>query len=61
MPMRRRTKGLSTDEIRTLTADEMDLPLTNEDFQEALSKISSSVSAAQLLQYEKWRAEFGSE
>lgn len=38
----------------------MDLPVTKTDFEDALSKVSPSVSKADILNHEKWMAEFGS-
>ena len=40
--------------------DELESPCTQADFEYALSKISSSVSQADLKRYEDWMAEFGS-
>lgn len=60
MAMRRRIEGLSPEEIRNLSKDEMHMPTTMEDFESALKKVSKSVSAADLEKYEKWIEEFGS-
>uniref|UniRef100_A0A8C7YD91 Katanin p60 ATPase-containing subunit A1 n=1 Tax=Oryzias sinensis TaxID=183150 RepID=A0A8C7YD91_9TELE len=60
MAMRRRIHGLSPEEIRALSKDELQMPVTMEDFNETLKKISKSVSAADLEKYEAWMAEFGS-
>lgn len=60
MAMRRRIEGLSPEEIRNLSKDEMHMPTTMEDFESALRKVSKSVSAADLEKYEKWIEEFGS-
>ncbi|XP_076872532.1 katanin p60 ATPase-containing subunit A1 [Brachyhypopomus gauderio] len=60
MAMRRRIEGLTPEEIRNISRDEMHMPTTMEDFQTALKKVSKSVSAADLEKYEKWIAEFGS-
>jgi len=60
MSMRRRIAGLSPEEIRSLPRDELDLPITKADFDEAISKISKSVSKEDLEKYEKWMKEFGS-
>ncbi|XP_052441519.1 katanin p60 ATPase-containing subunit A1 isoform X2 [Carassius gibelio] len=60
MAMRRRIEGLTPEEIRNLSKDEMHMPTTMEDFETALKKVSKSVSAADLEKYEKWIAEFGS-
>ncbi|KAM9469324.1 katanin p60 ATPase-containing subunit A-like 1 [Clarias gariepinus] len=60
MAMRRRIQGLSPEEIRALSKDELQMPVTMEDFEIALKKISKSVSAADLKKYEDWMNEFGS-
>uniref|UniRef100_A0A8D2ZK80 Katanin p60 ATPase-containing subunit A1 n=1 Tax=Scophthalmus maximus TaxID=52904 RepID=A0A8D2ZK80_SCOMX len=60
MAMRRRIQGLSPEEIRALSKDELQMPVTMEDFTLTLKKISKSVAAADLEKYEGWMAEFGS-
>ncbi|XP_072515317.1 katanin p60 ATPase-containing subunit A-like 1 [Salminus brasiliensis] len=60
MAMRRRIQGLRPEEIRALSKDELQMPVTMEDFELALKKISKSVSAADLEKYEAWMNEFGS-
>ncbi|CAI5685014.1 unnamed protein product [Oreochromis niloticus] len=60
MAIRQRIKGLTPEEMRRLSQDEMDKPTTMGDFESALRKVSKSVSAADLEKYEKWIEEFGS-
>ncbi|ELK35398.1 Katanin p60 ATPase-containing subunit A1 [Myotis davidii] len=60
MAMRRRIEGLTPEEIRNLSREEMHMPTTMEDFEMALKKVSKSVSAADIERYEKWILEFGS-
>lgn len=75
MSMRRRIRGLTPEEIKNLAkgifhhypaainisfAEEMDLPVTKADFDDAVSKISPSVSKTDIQNHEKWMAEFGS-
>nr|XP_020465026.1 katanin p60 ATPase-containing subunit A-like 1 [Monopterus albus]XP_020465027.1 katanin p60 ATPase-containing subunit A-like 1 [Monopterus albus] len=60
MAMRRRIHGLSPEEIRALSKDELQMPVTMEDFTLTLKKISKSVSAADLEKYDAWMSEFGS-
>uniref|UniRef100_A0A8C9Y309 Katanin p60 subunit A-like 1 n=1 Tax=Sander lucioperca TaxID=283035 RepID=A0A8C9Y309_SANLU len=60
MAMRRRIQGLSPEEIRALSKDELQMPVTMEDFTLTLKKISKSVSSADLEKYVAWMAEFGS-
>jgi katanin p60 ATPase-containing subunit A1 len=57
--MRRRIHGLSADEIKQLSKDEFAMPITMQDFQNALGRIQSSVSAADLKRYDDWMKEFG--
>ncbi|XP_058474243.1 katanin p60 ATPase-containing subunit A-like 1 [Solea solea] len=60
MAMRHRIHGLGLEEIQALSKDELQMPVTMEDFTLALKKISKSVSATDLEKYEAWMAEFGS-
>ncbi|KAM8946347.1 katanin p60 ATPase-containing subunit A1 isoform 1-T1 [Pelodytes ibericus] len=60
MAMRRRIEGLTPEEIRNLSKDDMHMPTTMEDFEMALKKVSKSVSASDIERYEKWIEEFGS-
>ncbi|XP_075059356.1 katanin p60 ATPase-containing subunit A1 isoform X2 [Mixophyes fleayi] len=60
MAMRRRIEGLTPEEIRNLSRDDMHMPTTMEDFEMALKKVSKSVSASDIEKYEKWIEEFGS-
>uniref|UniRef100_A0A8C8GJN9 Katanin p60 ATPase-containing subunit A1 n=1 Tax=Oncorhynchus tshawytscha TaxID=74940 RepID=A0A8C8GJN9_ONCTS len=60
MAMRRRIEGLTPEEIRNISRDEMHMPTTMEDFESSLKKVSKSVSASDLEKYEKWIEEFGS-
>lgn len=59
MAMRKRITGLKADAIRQLNVSEMDLPVTTEDFLEAISRISSSVNE-DVKKYDGWMTEFGS-
>ncbi|MEE6472545.1 hypothetical protein FKM82_009647 [Ascaphus truei] len=60
MAMRRRIQGLTPEQIRALSKEELQMPVTMTDFELALKKVSKSVSAADLEKYEKWMTEFGS-
>jgi katanin p60 ATPase-containing subunit A1 len=60
MSMRRKIAGLKPSEIRNLDREELDLPVTKQDFVEAISKCNKSVSKEDLDKYEKWMEEFGS-
>lgn len=59
MSMRRRIAGLTPEEIRNLSKEELRLPTTGEDFLEAVRKVSKSVSSEDLEKYEKWMNDFG--
>ena len=60
MSMRRKIAGLKPSEIRSLNRDELDMPVTKQDFLEAVHKCNKSVSKEDLDKYEKWMEEFGS-
>lgn len=60
MSMRRKIAGLRPDQIKQLPKEELDLPVTVQDFEEALAKCNKSVSKEDLDKYEKWMQEFGS-
>lgn len=60
MSMRRKIAGLKPSEIRNLGRDELDLPVTKQDFFDAITKCNKSVSKEDLDKYEKWMEEFGS-
>lgn len=60
MAMRRKIAGLTPDEIRALPKEELDLPVTQEDFHDAILKCNKSVSQDDLEKYEMWMKEFGS-
>merc|ERR1719414_1563301 len=60
MSMRRKIAGLKPSEIKNLDKSELDLPVTKQDFLDAISKCNKSVSKEDLDKYEKWMEEFGS-
>eukprot|EP01114_Cavostelium_apophysatum_P024673 TRINITY_DN9732_c0_g1_i1.p1 TRINITY_DN9732_c0_g1~~TRINITY_DN9732_c0_g1_i1.p1 ORF type:complete len:558 (+),score=143.37 TRINITY_DN9732_c0_g1_i1:106-1779(+) len=60
MAMRKRIFGLTAEQIRALSKEEMDLPVTKADFESALAKVNRSVGASDIKKHEEWRAEFGS-
>jgi len=60
MSMRRKIAGLRPSEIKNLDKNELDLPVTKQDFLDAISKCNKSVSQEDLDKYEKWMEEFGS-
>ncbi|XP_071438871.1 katanin p60 ATPase-containing subunit A-like 1 [Hetaerina americana] len=60
MSMRRKIAGLRPDQIKQLPKEELDLPVTMRDFEEAISKCNKSVSKEDLDKYHTWMQEFGS-
>lgn len=60
MSLRKKIIGLKPDQIKQLAKEEIDLPVSKEDFLDALGKCNKSVSKQDLERYEKWMAEFGS-
>ncbi|XP_063707553.1 katanin p60 ATPase-containing subunit A-like 1 [Culicoides brevitarsis] len=60
MSMRRKIAGMKPEEIRSLSREELDMPVTAEDFDEAIKKCNKSVSEQDLRKYEAWMKEFGS-
>lgn len=60
MSMRRKIAGLRPEQIRQLQTAEVDLPVSMQDFQEAIGKCNKSVSRQDLEKYQSWMHEFGS-
>jgi katanin p60 ATPase-containing subunit A1 len=60
MSMRRKIAGLRPEQIKVLPKEELDLPVTANDFREAIKKCNKSVSKQDLEKYLAWMKEFGS-
>lgn len=60
MSMRRKIAGLKPEQIKQLAKEELDLPVTHQDFMEALAKCNKSVSKGDIQKYLTWMDEFGS-
>ena len=60
MAMRRRIAGMTPDMIRKIPKHELELPTTADDFQQAIRKVSKSVSSKDIEEFKKWMDEFGS-
>ncbi|KAK2587513.1 hypothetical protein KPH14_003210 [Odynerus spinipes] len=60
MSMRKKIAGLKPDQIRQLPKEELDLPVSATDFDEAVERCNKSVSQEDLEKYERWMSEFGS-
>jgi katanin p60 ATPase-containing subunit A1 len=61
MPMRRKLQSATFDIMNIQKIEnEIDVPLTMQDFMDAIKNISKSVSADQLKDYAEWMKQFGS-
>lgn len=60
MSMRRKITGRTPSEIKQIRREEVDLPVTEEDFNEAMLRTKKSVSANDVTRFEKWMEEYGS-
>lgn len=60
MSMRRKIAGMKPEQIKQLAKEELDLPVSAMDFDDAVSKCNKSVSKQDLEKYEEWMKEFGS-
>lgn len=60
MGMRRKITGRTPSEIKKIRREEVDLPVTSQDFQEAMIRTRKSVSANDVARFEKWMNEYGS-
>lgn len=60
MSMRRLITGKTPSEIRQIRREEVDLPVTEKDFEDAMLRTRKSVSAGDVARFEKWMSEFGS-
>ncbi|KAK6640911.1 hypothetical protein RUM44_012609 [Polyplax serrata] len=60
MSMRRKITGRTPEEIKKIKKEDVDLPVTMDDFLEALTKCKPSVSPADVTRYKAWMKEFGS-
>lgn len=58
--MRRKIVGKRPEEIRAMSKEEVAAPITMEDMNEALKRISPSVSKEDVERHLEWLAEFGS-
>lgn len=60
MAMRRRIVGKTPSEIKLIKREDIDLPVTADDFNEAIGKTKKSVSEADIKKFEEWMDEYGS-
>ncbi len=61
MPMRRKILmgNMNFDDISKINQEEFEVPITMQDFLDALKNIQKSVGQDSLEEYVKWMAEFG--
>ncbi|XP_034131186.1 katanin p60 ATPase-containing subunit A1 isoform X2 [Drosophila guanche] len=60
MAMRRLISGRTPEEIKQIRREDVDLPITLQDFQDARQRTKKSVSADDVARFEKWMEEYGS-
>lgn len=60
MAMRRMITGRSPSEIKKIRREDVDLPVTEQDFQEAMLRTRKSVSLNDVARFEKWMDDYGS-
>lgn len=60
MSMRRKIMGKTPAEIKQIRREDVDLPVTTQDFQEAITRTRKSVSVFDVAKFEKWMNEYGS-
>jgi katanin p60 ATPase-containing subunit A1 len=58
--MRRKVYDLQFEQIRQLVKEEVDLPITVQDFEQALAKCNKSVSKETVEKFEQWMHKYGS-
>ena len=58
--MRRKIAGKTPQEIKAMKKEEIDTPISMDDFAQATKRISTSVSRDDVVKHEQWLAEFGS-
>lgn len=60
MSMRRKITGRSPSEIKQIRREEVDLPVTEQDFNDAVLRTRKSVSESDVARFQKWMEEYGS-
>eukprot|EP00039_Didymoeca_costata_P016865 m.307649 g.307649 ORF g.307649 m.307649 type:complete len:522 (-) comp16463_c1_seq16:2098-3663(-) len=60
MAMRRAIGNKTPAEIKAISKEEMEKPVTSEDIEQVLSRVKQSVSRSDIEKYEAWMEEFGS-
>ena len=60
MSLRRKIADKSTDEIQKLRKEDLEEPITSQDFHDAIKRCKTSVSPSDVSGYDTWMKEFGS-
>lgn len=60
MSIRRKIMGQTPAQIKTIKQEDIDLPVTEKDFKEAIARCRKSVTTTDLSKYDSWMKEFGS-
>lgn len=60
MSMRRRIAGLTPEQIKAIPKNELNMAVTQLDFDEALKKVSKTVGEDDIVKYKQWMEDFGS-
>lgn len=60
MAMRRKIMGKTPAEIKLIKREDVDLPVTPDDFKEAITKTKKSVSESDVKKFEDWMSQYGS-
>lgn len=60
MCMRKKIRGQTPLQIKQIKKTDIDLPVTTDDFIDAISRCRKSVSTADVQRYKAWIDEFGS-
>lgn len=60
MCMRKKIHGQTPSQIKQIKKADIDLPVTTDDFIDAINRCKKSVSSADLHRYQTWIEEFGS-
>lgn len=61
MSIRRKIMGQTPAQIKEIKRVDIDLPVTEKDFKEAIARCRKSVTANDLSKYDTWMNEFGSQ
>ncbi|KAJ3167493.1 hypothetical protein HDU87_001514 [Geranomyces variabilis] len=60
MNLRQKMRALKPSQLHTVKTEELDTPISGNDFTQALAKVQSSLSGNDIERYEQWLADYGS-